>query len=178
MSSNTRNIRRTLSLLALAVLCFAIKASAESSFSSRLLSKLSTDEFVSDRIPTLISKRFLKDTDGTVPDTDGPDSDDPDDENPAPPLFPLTSTDYIGFGCAILGLMIAAGGGIGGGGILVPIYILIMKFNPKNAIPLSQITGKDFEEDWCCLIFTLLNLLSNHLFSFFFSTYSLWWFHR
>jgi len=89
----------------------------------------------------LIRKRFLGDEQyKTEPDTDGPDSDDPDDENPAPPLFPLTRTDYIGFGCAILGLLVAAGGGIGGGGILVPIYILVMDFNPKNAIPLSQIT--------------------------------------
>jgi Predicted permeases len=36
--------------------------------------------------------------------------------------------------------MVAAGGGIGGGGILVPIYILVMKFSPKHAIPLSNIT--------------------------------------
>ncbi len=56
------------------------------------------------------------------------------------PLFPLSTTDYRGFLCAILGLMIAAGGGIGGGGILVPIYILVMGFTPKHAIPLSNIT--------------------------------------
>lgn len=56
------------------------------------------------------------------------------------PLFPLTSNDYTGFLCAICGLMVAAGGGIGGGGILVPIYILVMGFAPKNAIPLSNIT--------------------------------------
>ena len=56
------------------------------------------------------------------------------------PLFPLSNKDYIGFFCAIIGLMIAAGGGIGGGGILVPIYILIMGFSPKHAIPLSNIT--------------------------------------
>ena len=55
-------------------------------------------------------------------------------------LFPLTNSDRIGFICAIMGLMIAAGGGIGGGGILVPIYILIMGFSPKHAIPLSNIT--------------------------------------
>eukprot|EP00592_Proboscia_alata_P002825 CAMPEP_0194375884 /NCGR_PEP_ID=MMETSP0174-20130528/24431_1 /TAXON_ID=216777 /ORGANISM="Proboscia alata, Strain PI-D3" /LENGTH=401 /DNA_ID=CAMNT_0039156361 /DNA_START=325 /DNA_END=1530 /DNA_ORIENTATION=+ len=36
--------------------------------------------------------------------------------------------------------MIAAGGGIGGGGVLVPIYILVMGFSPKNAIPLSNVT--------------------------------------
>mmetsp|Transcript_32744 Transcript_32744/g.37244 ORF Transcript_32744/g.37244 Transcript_32744/m.37244 type:complete len:589 (-) Transcript_32744:141-1907(-) len=56
------------------------------------------------------------------------------------PLTPLQSSDYVGFFCATIGLMIAAGGGIGGGGILVPIYILVMGFSPKHAIPLSNIT--------------------------------------
>lgn len=56
------------------------------------------------------------------------------------PLFPLTSSDYIGFSCATIGLLIAAGGGVGGGGILVPIYILVMGFSPKHAIPLSNVT--------------------------------------
>ena len=44
------------------------------------------------------------------------------------PLFPLSNSDKIGFACAIVGLMIAAGGGIGGGGMLVPIYILVTCF--------------------------------------------------
>jgi uncharacterized membrane protein YfcA len=56
------------------------------------------------------------------------------------PLFPLSSNDFVGFGLAIIGLIIAAGGGIGGGGILVPIYILVMRFSPKHAIPLSNVT--------------------------------------
>lgn len=56
------------------------------------------------------------------------------------PLFPLSQADKWGFGLATVGLMIAAGGGIGGGGILVPIYILVMGFSPKHAIPLSNIT--------------------------------------
>jgi len=55
-------------------------------------------------------------------------------------LFPLSFSDKVGFSCAILGLMVAAGGGIGGGGILVPIFILVMGFTPKHAIPLSNIT--------------------------------------
>eukprot|EP00979_Chaetoceros_neogracilis_P003474 scaffold599_cov202-Chaetoceros_neogracile.AAC.4 len=55
-------------------------------------------------------------------------------------LLPLTSSDWVGFVCAICGLMVAAGGGIGGGGILVPIYILVMGFSPKNAIPLANVT--------------------------------------
>jgi hypothetical protein len=56
------------------------------------------------------------------------------------PLFPLDTSDQIGFVFAVMGLMVAAGGGIGGGGILVPIYILVMGFSPKHAIPLSNIT--------------------------------------
>ena len=55
-------------------------------------------------------------------------------------LFPLTTSDYVGFACATVGLMIAAGGGVGGGGILVPIYILVFGFSPKHAIPLSNVT--------------------------------------
>ena len=56
------------------------------------------------------------------------------------PLLPLDANDYIGFACATIGLMIAAGGGIGGGGILVPTYILVMGFTAKEAIPLSNVT--------------------------------------
>jgi hypothetical protein len=57
-----------------------------------------------------------------------------------PDLFPLTAQTIVGFVCSALALMIAAGGGIGGGGVLVPIYILIMGFSPKYAIPLSNVT--------------------------------------
>jgi hypothetical protein len=39
-----------------------------------------------------------------------------DDTAPLPPLFPLQPEAYVGLGCAIVGLVIAAGGGIGGGG--------------------------------------------------------------
>ena len=46
----------------------------------------------------------------------------------------------MAFVCAFLGLIIAAGGGIGGGGMLVPIYVLVLGFTPKFAIPLSNIT--------------------------------------
>lgn len=61
-------------------------------------------------------------------------------ESSHPPLLPLSTSDYVGFACATLGLMVAAGGGIGGGGILVPIYILVFGFSPKHAIPLSNVT--------------------------------------
>ena len=56
------------------------------------------------------------------------------------PLLPLDASDYIGFFLAIVGLVIASGGGIGGGGILVPVYIIVMRFTPKHAIALSNVT--------------------------------------
>ena len=57
-----------------------------------------------------------------------------------PPLLPLQPTDVLGFTLAAFGLILASGGGIGGGGMLVPIYILVMGFLPKHAIPLSNVT--------------------------------------
>lgn len=56
------------------------------------------------------------------------------------PLHPIDGWDVAGVGLACIGLMIAAAGGIGGGGILVPLYILVLGFHPKHAIPLSNIT--------------------------------------
>lgn len=56
------------------------------------------------------------------------------------PLLPLNAWDKAGIFAAVIGLMIAAGGGIGGGGILVPVFVLVMRFHPKYAIPLSNIT--------------------------------------
>ncbi|KAG7389583.1 hypothetical protein PHYBOEH_007401 [Phytophthora boehmeriae] len=44
-------------------------------------------------------------------------------------------TTLIAFSCTALG----AGGGVGGGGLLVPMYIL-SGLNPKHAIPLSKVT--------------------------------------
>lgn len=55
-------------------------------------------------------------------------------------LLPLDVMDYVTFGCSAIGLIIAAGGGIGGGGILVPLYMILLKFRPKHAIALSNFT--------------------------------------
>jgi uncharacterized membrane protein YfcA len=55
-------------------------------------------------------------------------------------LFPLSNRDILGTVLCIVGLMIAASGGIGGGGILVPLLILVFGFSPKLAIPLSNFT--------------------------------------
>ena len=40
----------------------------------------------------------------------------------------------------LIGSMIAAGGGLGGGGVFVPIYILILAYDTKYAAALSQAT--------------------------------------
>lgn len=55
-------------------------------------------------------------------------------------LFPLDMSDYIGTALVFVGLIVAASGGIGGGGILVPILILVFAFHPKHAIALSNFT--------------------------------------
>eukprot|EP00913_Durusdinium_trenchii_P031132 g29152.t1 len=44
--------------------------------------------------------------------------------------------DSKGLGRQIL----AAGGGVGGGGILVPLYMLFLRFRPRHAVALSNIT--------------------------------------
>ena len=73
-------------------------------------------------------------------DSNDDDDDDDDDSLRHKALFPLSVRDMIGFSVAAIGLMISAVGGIGGGGILIPIFILIMDFSPKLAIPLSSIS--------------------------------------
>ena len=55
-------------------------------------------------------------------------------------LFPMDAADFWGTVLIGLGSMIAASGGIGGGGMLVPLLILIFEFSPKYAIPLSNFT--------------------------------------
>lgn len=55
-------------------------------------------------------------------------------------LLPPDRMDWITVGFSAIGLLIAAGGGIGGGGILVPLYMLCLKFRPKHAIALSNFT--------------------------------------
>ncbi|RLN91066.1 hypothetical protein BBJ28_00022145 [Nothophytophthora sp. Chile5] len=45
-------------------------------------------------------------------------------------------TTFVAFSCTALG----SGGGIGGGGLLVPMYIFFGGLNPKHAIPLSKVT--------------------------------------
>merc|ERR550525_2234034 len=50
----------------------------------------------------------------------------------------------------LVGSAIAAGGGLGGGGVFVPIYILIISLSTKKAAALSQATilGGSFVNLW------------------------------
>jgi hypothetical protein len=57
-----------------------------------------------------------------------------------PSLLPLTLRDYIGFAVVCVTLLIAAGGGIGGGRLLVPLYILCLQFSTEDAVALSNVT--------------------------------------
>lgn len=47
-----------------------------------------------------------------------------------------TATTFLLF----LGASLAAGGGVGGGGIFVPIYIIVAGLTPQEAVPMSQAT--------------------------------------
>lgn len=113
-SSISTALVATLLVSSMAAVCAAFRSSKENPFSEvRLLS--------------------LQTTNSTAPIINNHPSDHDS-------LIPLQTSDIVGFLCAALGLVVAAGGGIGGGGILVPIYILIFGFLPKHAIPLSNVT--------------------------------------
>ncbi|TMW60522.1 hypothetical protein Poli38472_000564 [Pythium oligandrum] len=55
-------------------------------------------------------------------------------------LFPLSDTEIYGSIAAFLSNILAAGSGLGGGGLLVPLYILTMGLTSHDAIPLSKAT--------------------------------------
>lgn len=56
------------------------------------------------------------------------------------PLWPLDGCDYAAASLGALALAAAALGGVGGGGILLPIYILVLDFNVKQAVALANAT--------------------------------------
>lgn len=57
-----------------------------------------------------------------------------------PTLLPIQPRMMWGIVLAGMGLFLSASSGIGGGGILVPIYILVMGIPPSYAIALSNVT--------------------------------------
>jgi len=71
------------------------------------------------------------------------------------PLWPLSWRDFAGFGVAVVGLFIAAGGGLGGGGILVPVFILLL--GASCSATRSSLLSKDVVQSSCwsaCCSFT------------------------
>ncbi len=54
-------------------------------------------------------------------------------------FFPPTNSEIVGVFSIILGSAISNAGGIGGGGLLIPILILILKFTTHEAIPVSKL---------------------------------------
>lgn len=63
-----------------------------------------------------------------------------DDDIEIRKILPLELSDIAGIICASLSIALAVGGGIGPGAILVAVYIIVMDFPPKVAIPLSSIS--------------------------------------
>jgi len=53
---------------------------------------------------------------------------------------PFSWTDVVGTLIAFFSTALGSGCGIGGGGLLVPLYIFVMGLSPKHAIPLSKAT--------------------------------------
>ncbi len=62
------------------------------------------------------------------------------DDNIDVKVFPLEISDIAGFLCASLSIILSIGGGIGPGAILAAVFIIIMDFQPKVAIPMNCIT--------------------------------------
>jgi uncharacterized membrane protein YfcA len=53
---------------------------------------------------------------------------------------PFLTTDVLATVLAFLSTALGSGCGIGGGGLLVPAFILVTGLSPKHAIPLSKAT--------------------------------------
>lgn len=62
------------------------------------------------------------------------------DHHRTPKLFPLQTPSIVGFFCAALVLCLGASSGTGGGGTIVPIYILIIGLPIQVAIPIGAVT--------------------------------------
>ncbi|OWZ10141.1 hypothetical protein PHMEG_00017053 [Phytophthora megakarya] len=55
-------------------------------------------------------------------------------------LFPLSREEIAGSIGAFVASIVAAGSGLGGGGLLVPLYIMLMSMSSHEAVPLSKAT--------------------------------------
>ena len=80
-----------------------------------------------------------------------------DDSVEVQTIFPLEITDYAGLICTALSIIVSIGGGIGPGAILVAVFIIVMDFPPKVAIPMSCMTGLGVTT-----LGTILNMQKRH----------------
>lgn len=66
------------------------------------------------------------------------------------PLFPMSGQDWAAVFLVILASSLSAGGGIGGGGLLVPVYVLVLNFetNMATALSLATISGGSLANLW------------------------------
>jgi len=64
-----------------------------------------------------------------------------DDDIERRTILPIEFNDVAGLLCTCTSIFLSIGGGIGPGAILVGVYIIVMDFPPKVAIPLSCITS-------------------------------------
>ncbi|KAG2514196.1 hypothetical protein BBO99_00008651 [Phytophthora kernoviae] len=55
-------------------------------------------------------------------------------------LFPLSREEIAGSTGAFIASILASGSGLGGGGLLVPLYIMLMGMSSHEAVPLSKAT--------------------------------------
>ncbi len=55
------------------------------------------------------------------------------------PFFPFNIQEVFGLGSIVIGSALSNAGGIGGGGLLIPILLLILKFYTHEAIPISKL---------------------------------------
>ena len=71
--------------------------------------------------------------------------------------MPLKSEEFWGMLAVIVFLWIANMGGLGGGGIVMPICLIFFKFDPKNSIALSN-----FSTFLAAILIYILNANKSH----------------
>jgi uncharacterized membrane protein YfcA len=54
-------------------------------------------------------------------------------------IFPITLPEIIGLIFILIGSALSNAGGIGGGGLLIPILLILLKFYTHEAIPISKL---------------------------------------
>jgi hypothetical protein len=52
-------------------------------------------------------------------------------------FLPMNGSDMLGIVVLFTGAALASGGGVGGGGLFIPLLILINEFDPHTAMPIS-----------------------------------------